>query len=89
MLCCVCNLISWTFVLSAPMTLLIFKRSIHAIARQLDRVSFVIANLRLYTVSIIVLFDQSYVILGHKPKRLRLVYNVHVCIVIFWNEVVT
>ncbi len=84
MLHCVRNFISWTFVFSAPLTLLIFRCSFHAcmhIARQLDRVSIVTANVVLYTVDIIALFDQSYVTLDNKPELLHLLYNVHVRIV--------
>lgn len=51
------------------------------IARQLDRVSIVTANVVLYTVDIIALFDQSYVTLDNKPELLHLLYNVHVRIV--------
>ena len=84
MLHCVRNLISWTFVFSAPLTLLIFRCSFHAciyIARQLDRVSVVTANVGFFTVDIVALFDQSYVALGNKPEPLQLLYNVHVRIV--------
>jgi len=47
----------------------------------LDRVSVVTANVGLYTVDIIALFDQSYVTLGNKPEPLEYLYNVHVRIV--------